>query len=98
MKPFSQRFEVLTQLGDVINPKLARKRAQTCTSCASGDRKMKMKSFQKPWGKVFVNEIIFWKSLNFSPYWDVIILKLGQIESPFAHDMQIVGVFYSFVV
>ena len=48
MKPFSQRFEVLTQLGDVINPKLARKRAQTCTSCASGDRKMKMKSFQKP--------------------------------------------------
>ena len=44
MKPFSQNFEVLTQLGDVINPKLARKRAQIRISCANGDRKMKIKS------------------------------------------------------
>ena len=32
MKPFSQNFEVLTYCGDVINPKLARKRTQTCMS------------------------------------------------------------------
>ena len=44
MKLFSQNFEVLTQHGDVINPKLARKRAQTCISCTNGDRKMKIKS------------------------------------------------------
>ena len=31
MEPFSQNFEVLTQLGDVINPELASKRAQTHT-------------------------------------------------------------------
>ena len=29
MEPFSQNFEVLTLLGDVINPELASKRAQT---------------------------------------------------------------------
>ena len=44
MKPFSQNFEVLTQLGDVINPKLARKRTQSRISSANGDRKMKIKS------------------------------------------------------
>ena len=31
MEPFSQNFEVLTLLGDVINPELASKRAQTHT-------------------------------------------------------------------
>ena len=35
MKPFSQNFEVLTQLGDIIKPKLARKRAQTRISCTN---------------------------------------------------------------
>ena len=30
MKRLSQYFEVLTQCSDIINPKLARKRAQTC--------------------------------------------------------------------
>ena len=44
MKPFSQNFEVLTQRGDVINPKLARERAQTCISGTNGDGKMKIKS------------------------------------------------------
>ena len=44
MKPFSQTFEILTQFGDVINPKLARKRVQNRISCTDGDRKMKIKS------------------------------------------------------
>ena len=44
MKPFSQNFEVLTQHSEVINPKLARKRAQTCVSCPNGDRRIKIKS------------------------------------------------------
>ena len=33
MKPFSQNFEVLTQLDDIINPTLAHKRAPTHISC-----------------------------------------------------------------
>ena len=37
MKPFSQNFAVLSQRGDVINPKMARKRAQTRISCTNGD-------------------------------------------------------------
>ena len=44
MKPFSQNFEVLTQPSDVINPKSAQERAQTCISYTNGDRKMKIKS------------------------------------------------------
>ena len=44
MKPFSQNFEVLTQLGDIINPTLARKRVLTGISCTNGDRKIKIKS------------------------------------------------------
>ena len=43
MKPFSQYFKVLIQYGDVINPKLTRKRVQTRISCTYGDRKMKIK-------------------------------------------------------
>ena len=43
MEPFPQNFEVLTQRGDVINPKFARKRTQTCLLCTNGDRKMKIK-------------------------------------------------------
>ena len=44
MKPFTQNFEVLTQRGDVINPKLAPKRVQTCISYTNTDKKMKIKS------------------------------------------------------
>ena len=44
MKPSSQSFEVLTQRGDVINPKLARERVQTTISCTNGDRRIKIKS------------------------------------------------------
>ena len=44
MKPFSKYFEVLTQRGHVINPKLARKSAQTRISCTNGNRKIKTKS------------------------------------------------------
>ena len=42
-KQSSQNFEVLTQCGNVINSKLARKRAQTPISCTNGDGKMKIK-------------------------------------------------------
>ena len=45
MKPFSQNFEVLTQQGDVINPKVARKKAQTCISFANGDTNLQMYLF-----------------------------------------------------
>ena len=44
MKVFSQKFEVLTQRGDVNNSILALKRAQTRVSCTKGVRKMKIKS------------------------------------------------------
>ena len=44
MKTFSQNFEILTQRGDIINPKLAQKRAQTRILCTNGVRKMKIKS------------------------------------------------------
>ena len=40
MKTFSQNFEILTQRGDIINPK----RAQTRILCTNGVRKMKIKS------------------------------------------------------
>ena len=43
IKLFSQYFEVLIQYGDVINPKLTRKRVQTRISCTYGGRKMKIK-------------------------------------------------------
>ena len=43
MKQFSQNFEVLTLRGDVISPKLARKRALTFISCTNGDKKIKKK-------------------------------------------------------
>ena len=44
MKPFSQNFGDLTQRGDFINPKLARRRAQTRILRTNGDREMKIKS------------------------------------------------------
>ena len=45
MKPFSQNFEVLTQQDDVIKPKVARKKAQTCISFANGDTNLQMYLF-----------------------------------------------------
>ena len=47
MKLLSQNFEVLTQRGDVISPKLDRKMAQTRMLCTNGDRKMKIKIKRK---------------------------------------------------
>ena len=43
-KPFSKNFEVLTQYGDVINPKLAQKRDQTLVLGTNGDRNFKIQS------------------------------------------------------
>ena len=44
MKPFSQNFQVSTQHGDAINPKLAHKMAKTNVSSTNGDRKTQIKS------------------------------------------------------
>ena len=81
MKLFSQIFDVLTQLYDAINPKLARKRVQTCISSANGDRKMKIKSKRK-----FEVRYSFMKLFSrileiLALCCDVIILKLGQKDS-----------------
>ena len=44
MKLLSQNFEVLTQCGIAINPKMPQKMAQINISCTNCDRKMKIKS------------------------------------------------------
>ena len=91
MKPLSQNFEVLTQsnLVNVINPKLARKRTQTRISCTNVDRKIKIKN--KKNSKVRYSFMkLFSRNLEIlAPCFDVIILKLGQIGSLFTQDMQI---------
>ena len=43
IKTFFHNLEVLTQRGDVINPKSAWKRIQTRISCTNGDRKVRIK-------------------------------------------------------
>ena len=73
MKPLSYNFEVLTQFGYLINPKLAQKRAQTCFSCTTCNRKMKIKSL-----KNFKMRYLFMKLVSqnleiLAPCCDVII-------------------------
>ena len=43
MKASSQNFKILTQHGDVINPKLTQKQKQTQISFTNGHRKSKVK-------------------------------------------------------
>ena len=81
MKPFLQNVEVLAQCGDVINPKLAQKRAQTCILCTNGDRKMKIKSKRNFEGRYSFKKL-FSKYLEIlAPCCDVVISKLGQKNS-----------------
>ena len=79
MKLFFQNLKFWLEYGDVINPKLARKRAQTRISSTDGDREMKIKS--KRWDELFVYETIFSKSWNSSPILSLI--------SPFVRDVRI---------
>ena len=77
MKPFSQNSEVLTQRGDVINPKFARERAQTCISGTNGDAKMKTK-ITKNFDLKYSFMKLFSQNLEIlAPCCDVIISKLG---------------------
>ena len=81
LKSLSQNLEVLTQRGDVINPKLARKRAQTCISRANGDRKKKIKS-KRNFEMRYSFMKLFSGNLEIStPCCGVIISKLGQKDS-----------------
>ena len=93
MKPLSQNFEVLTQsnLVNVINPKLARKRTQTRISCTNVDRKIKIKNKRNSEVQYSFMKLIFRNFEILAPCCDVIILKLGQIGSLFTQNMQIWG-------
>ena len=81
MKLFSQNFEVLTQTCDIINPKLARKRAQTGISCTNGDWKMKIKS-KRNFEVRYSFMKLFTQNLEILvPCCEVVISKLGQKDS-----------------
>ena len=60
MKPFSENFEILTQRGDVINPKFAWKRAQTRILCTNGDGHVQKKV-------PFLAKAWYLSSLTFTP-------------------------------
>ena len=81
IKTFTQNFEHLTQRGDVINPKLARKRTQTCISATNDVRKMKIKSKGNFEVRYSFMKLFSWNSLTLSPCRDVTILKFGQKDS-----------------
>ena len=94
MKASSQNFEILTQHGDVINPKLAQKREQTQISFTNGHRKSKVKwtlrySFMKLFprnleilqapGCELISEMHFPTSWNCGRFWSLIQLAaLGK--------------------
>ena len=81
LKPLSQNLEVLTQRGDVINPKLARKRAQTCISRTNGDRKKKIKS-KRNFEMRYSFMKLFSGNLEIpTPCCGIIFSKLGQKDS-----------------
>ena len=76
-----QNFEVLTQRGDVINPKLARKRVQTRISCTNDVRKMKIKS-KRNFEVQYSLMKLFSRNLEILvPCRDGIISRLGQKDS-----------------
>ena len=80
-KPFSQNFEVLIPRSDDINPNLGQKRAQTCTSCTNGDRKMKSKS-KRNFEVKYSFMKIFPRNLEIeAPCCEAIISKLAQKDS-----------------
>ena len=84
MKPFSQNFEVLTQLGDIIKPKLAWKRAQTSISCTNDGINLQMYLFL--WNfSLNGNSLRTFTSTHFGHFWykiftrSVLILKFLKI-------------------
>ena len=81
MEPFSQKFEVLTQAVDVINPNMARKWTQTCIPCTNGDRKMKVKSKNNFVVWYSLMELFFQNLEILVPCCDAIVSKLGQKDS-----------------
>ena len=81
MEPFSQKFEVLTQPVDVINPNMARKWMQTCIPCTNGDRKMKVKSKNNFVVRYSLMELFFQNLEILVPCCDAIVSKLCQKDS-----------------
>ena len=78
LKSFSQSCKVLTQRGDVINPELASKRAQTHISCTNGDKKMKIKSKRNSEVRYLFMKLFSQNLEILAPCCDVIISKLSQ--------------------
>ena len=66
MKRFSQNFEVLTQRGDVVNTKLARRRAQTHISRTNGDINLQRYVFSQNF------------ALNINPSWTFSLRHFGH--------------------
>ena len=92
MKPFSKNLEVLTQHGDVLNPKLAQKRAQTYISWTN--RKMKIKSkrsFEMRYS--FMKLVYFlyflWYSFIFSKSWNSSPMLWRHQDSKFVYNVQL---------
>ena len=81
MEPFSQKFEVLTQPVDVINPNMARKWMQTCIPCPNGDRKMKVKSKNNFVVRYSLMELFFQNLEILVPCCDAIVSILCQKDS-----------------
>ena len=81
IKLFSQYFEVLIQYGDVINPKLTRKRVQTRISCTYGGRKMKIKRKMNFQMRYSFMKLFSWNHEILTPCCDVTISKLGVKDS-----------------
>ena len=81
MEPFSQKFEVLTQPVDVINPNMARKWTQTCIPCTNGDRKMKVKSKNNFVVRYSLMELFFQNLEILVPCCDAIVSILCQKDS-----------------
>ena len=81
IKTFTQNFEHLTQLGDVINPNLARKRTQTCVSATNDVRKMKIKSKGNFEVRYSFMKLFSRNLETLFPCRDVTISKFGQKDS-----------------
>ena len=81
MEHFSQKFEVLTQPVDVINPNMARKWMQTCIPCPNGDRKMKVKSKNNFVVRYSLMELFFQNLEILVPCCDAIVSILCQKDS-----------------
>ena len=71
----------MTHCGDIVNPKLARKRAQTNISCCNSDRKMKITSERHFDVRYSFIKLYFPNLKILVLCCDTIISKLGQKDS-----------------